>query len=82
MGKVSEADYDPGNWGPPLVATAPPTADEFDREYGKLNLFESIGRAEFEEVAQGVLWLASDRARLVTGTALSMDGGYVAKRGG
>jgi NAD(P)-dependent dehydrogenase (short-subunit alcohol dehydrogenase family) len=82
MGKVSEEDYDPANWGPPLVAQAPPTAVEFDREYGKLNLFESVGRAEFDEVAQGVLWLVSDRARLVTGTALAMDGGYVAKRGG
>jgi NAD(P)-dependent dehydrogenase (short-subunit alcohol dehydrogenase family) len=82
MGKIAEENYHPADWGPPLVAHAPPTAAEFDREYGKLNLFESVGRAEFDEVAQGVLWLVSDRSRLMTGSTLLMDAGYVAKRGG
>jgi NAD(P)-dependent dehydrogenase (short-subunit alcohol dehydrogenase family) len=82
MGKISDEDYDPSQWGPPLIDEAPPTAVEFDREYGKLNLLKSVGRAEFEEVAEGVLWLVSDRSRLMTGCAFLMDSGYVAQRGG
>ena len=37
---------------------------------------------DFSEVAEGVLWLVSERARLVTGLALPMDAGWIAKRGG
>jgi NAD(P)-dependent dehydrogenase (short-subunit alcohol dehydrogenase family) len=32
-----------------------------------------------EEVAQAVLWLASDRASFVTGQAIHVDGGYTAQ---
>ncbi len=35
-----------------------------------------LGRAE--EVAQAVIWLCSDAASFVTGTALDVDGGYLA----
>jgi NAD(P)-dependent dehydrogenase (short-subunit alcohol dehydrogenase family) len=35
-----------------------------------------LGRAE--EVAQAVVWLCSDQASLITGTALAVDGGYLA----
>jgi NAD(P)-dependent dehydrogenase (short-subunit alcohol dehydrogenase family) len=35
-----------------------------------------LGRAE--EVAAAVVWLCSDGASLVTGTALAVDGGYLA----
>jgi NAD(P)-dependent dehydrogenase (short-subunit alcohol dehydrogenase family) len=35
--------------------------------------------AEPEEVAAAILWLCSDAASFVTGTALSVDGGYVAR---
>ena len=83
MGKVAQSDYDPSQWGYPLVPEpAPPTVEELDRAYGKLNLFESVGRSEFAEVAEGVLWLVSDRSRLMTGSTFLMDAGYVAKRGG
>ena len=32
-----------------------------------------------EDIAHGVLYLVSDEARFVTGTVLSIDGGYVAQ---
>jgi NAD(P)-dependent dehydrogenase (short-subunit alcohol dehydrogenase family) len=32
-----------------------------------------------EEVAESVLWLCSDAASFVTGHALLVDGGYVAR---
>ena len=42
-------------------------------------LHQPIGRfGEAEEVAQAVVWLCSDKASLVVGTALAVDGGYLA----
>ena len=39
-----------------------------------------VGRiAEPEEIAQAALWLCGDQASFVTGSALSVDGGYVAQ---
>jgi NAD(P)-dependent dehydrogenase (short-subunit alcohol dehydrogenase family) len=32
-----------------------------------------------EEIAESVLWLMSDAASFVTGHAMSIDGGYVAR---
>jgi hypothetical protein len=45
-------------------------------------LFEHRGTPSFAEVAEGVLWLVSDNARMVTGLALPMDNGWMIKRGG
>ena len=58
------------------------TYDEFDEASGRENLFEAGGQPDFGEVAEGVLWLASDRSHLVTGHALPADRGWIAKRGG
>jgi NAD(P)-dependent dehydrogenase (short-subunit alcohol dehydrogenase family) len=58
------------------------TYEEFDEASGRENLFERGGQPDFGEVAEGALWLASDRSRLVTGLALPMDAGWIAKRGG
>jgi NAD(P)-dependent dehydrogenase (short-subunit alcohol dehydrogenase family) len=58
------------------------TYEEFDEASGRENLFEGGGQPDFPEVAEGALWLVSDRARLVTGVALPVDAGWIAKRGG
>jgi NAD(P)-dependent dehydrogenase (short-subunit alcohol dehydrogenase family) len=58
------------------------TYEEFDEASGRENLFERGGQPDFGEVAEGALWLASDRSRLVTGVALPLDAGWIAKRGG
>lgn len=58
------------------------TYEEFDEASGKENLFEHGGQPDVAEVAEGMLWLVSDRSRLVTGHALPVDAGWIAKRGG
>jgi NAD(P)-dependent dehydrogenase (short-subunit alcohol dehydrogenase family) len=65
-----------------VTGTTSPTYEEFDQASGRENLFEHGGQPDFSEVAEGVRWLVSDRARLVTGHALPMDAGWIAKRGG
>ena len=65
-----------------VVGRPDATYEEFDAASGRENLFERGGQPDFAEVAEGVLWLVSDRARLVTGVALPMDAGYIVKRGG
>jgi (+)-trans-carveol dehydrogenase len=56
--------------------------EEFDDASGRENLFERGGQPDFPDVAEGALWLVSDRSRLVTGVALPVDAGWIAKRGG
>lgn len=56
--------------------------EEFDTASGRENLFEEGGQPDFTEVAEGVLWLASDASRMVTGMAIPLDNGWIAKRGG
>jgi NAD(P)-dependent dehydrogenase (short-subunit alcohol dehydrogenase family) len=56
-----------------VVAESP----ELDAELKRLH---PIGRiAEPEEIAEAALWLCSSRASFVSGTALSVDGGFVAQ---
>jgi NAD(P)-dependent dehydrogenase (short-subunit alcohol dehydrogenase family) len=81
------------NAGPPPTMATPDyweqvvgkpgaTYKEFDEASGRENLFQGGGQPAFADVAQGVLWLVSDRSRLVTGVALPVDAGYIVKRGG
>jgi NAD(P)-dependent dehydrogenase (short-subunit alcohol dehydrogenase family) len=65
-----------------VTGRAAATYEEFDAASGRDNLFERGGQPDYREVAEGVLWLVSDGARLVTGLALPMDAGWIVKRGG
>jgi NAD(P)-dependent dehydrogenase (short-subunit alcohol dehydrogenase family) len=71
-----------GKYWDQIVGHANATYEEFDLASGRDNLLEMGGQPDFSEVAEGVLWLVSERARLVTGLALPMDAGWIAKRGG
>jgi NAD(P)-dependent dehydrogenase (short-subunit alcohol dehydrogenase family) len=60
----------------------PPVAgwlEEDPAAEGMMLTHQPIGRlGRPEEVAEAVVWLCSDRASLVLGTALAVDGGYLA----
>ena len=66
----------PGLVDTPLIAdmvTENPSLHE------RLVAAHPLGRiAEPEEVADAIVWLASDRSSYVTGIALPVDGGYLA----
>jgi NAD(P)-dependent dehydrogenase (short-subunit alcohol dehydrogenase family) len=55
---------------------------EFDAASGEENLLPLDGQPDFTQIAPGVLWLVSDAAHSVTGHALPLDFGWIAKRGG
>lgn len=68
----------PGQVKTPMTAAPPPAAD-LDwglvmRNAPKL----ADGICDPEDIAESIAWLASDAARKVTGTLLSVDGGQVA----
>ncbi|WP_230307497.1 SDR family NAD(P)-dependent oxidoreductase [Brevundimonas mediterranea] len=63
----------PGYIDTPLLAKAPP---EMKAALAKLHPMGRLGRAE--EVANAVLFLASDEASFITGSSLMVDGGYTA----
>jgi NAD(P)-dependent dehydrogenase (short-subunit alcohol dehydrogenase family) len=65
-----------------VAGRAGATYEEFDQASGRDNLFEDGGQPDYSEVAEGALWLASERSHLVTGLALPMDAGWIVKRGG
>ena len=56
-----------------MIADLPP-------DYRKqLDAAHPLGRiARAEEIADAVVWLASDKSSFVTGIALPVDGGYTA----
>ena len=47
------------------------------REFGKLHPVGHVG--EPDDIANGVVYLASDEAKFITGTELVIDGGYTAE---
>src|SRR5207245_1678955 len=49
---------------------------------GAANLLPDRGALEPADVAEVVAWLASPAARHITGHALPVDAGWIAKRGG
>ncbi|UCE92484.1 MAG: glucose 1-dehydrogenase [Methanobacteriota archaeon] len=64
----------------PMVAREVARADDPEEYTEQMNMDHPIGRiGRPEEVAKAVLFLASDHASLITGAALSVDGGVTAQ---
>ena len=67
----------PGLVNTPLVADM---INENPELHAELSAAHPLGRiAEPEEIADAIVWLASDKSSYVTGIALPVDGGYTAK---
>ncbi len=81
MGKIEEGGS-PNRFWDLRVGHANATAADFEEWSDKQNLIQLGRQPAFEEVAEGLLWLVSDRSRLMTGSSLVMDAGYIVKRGG
>lgn len=71
----------PGFIWTPLVEAmgkeSPQGVDAFREELDSLHPIGHVG--EPEDIANGVLYLASDESKFVTGSELVIDGGYTAK---
>lgn len=67
----------PGIIKTPMIDRATGGQKQVEEQYA---IAEPMGRlGKPEEIAQAVLWLCSDAASFVTGQALAVDGGWVAK---
>lgn len=58
------------------------TEPEFNAWSGSQDLFEKDDRMSFETAAETAVWLVTDGAATITGHALPIDDGWIAKRGG
>ncbi|UCH34361.1 MAG: SDR family oxidoreductase, partial [Armatimonadota bacterium] len=67
----------PGTIDTPTVAGVVAQKPELMEEFRALHPIGRIGKPE--EVAEAVVWLCSDAASFVTGHALAVDGGYLAR---
>nr|WP_199156620.1 SDR family oxidoreductase [Pedobacter sp. ASV2] len=55
-------------------------SDSFDHEYNhRLNELHPLGLGEAEDIAYGITYLLSDMSKWVTGSILSVDGGFTAQ---
>lgn len=69
----------PGMVKTPMTAAPPPQDSTIDWKLVMRNAPKLLdGACEPEDIAESIAWLASDAARKVTGTLLSVDGGQVA----
>ena len=55
-------------------------SESFDKEYNdRLNTLHPLGLGEADDIAYGITYLLSDMSKWVTGTILSVDGGFTAQ---
>jgi NAD(P)-dependent dehydrogenase (short-subunit alcohol dehydrogenase family) len=69
-------------WWDLVTGNEQTTADEFNAWSGHQDLFEKDHRMTFDAAADTAFWLATDASSTVTGHALPIDDGWIAKRGG
>jgi NAD(P)-dependent dehydrogenase (short-subunit alcohol dehydrogenase family) len=75
--KNIRVNYCPGLINTPMVARMIDSGGMNEQEFVAAEPVGRMGRPE--EIGEGVVWLLSDAASFVTGHALSIDGGYVAR---
>jgi NAD(P)-dependent dehydrogenase (short-subunit alcohol dehydrogenase family) len=72
----------PAPWWDEVTGVEGTSPEDFNRWSGSQDLFQKDERLSYDAVAEGVLWLVSERARTVTGHALPLDDGWIVRRGG